>query len=124
MKFLKLVAAIAVCSLIPTVHAANFPQPGQTLKLVVPFAAGGGVDSAARRVAEQVRKQLGVTVIVENKAGASGTVGGRAVQLATPDGITLLFSAATHVLAKQIMSSAPYDPQADFVPIARVGGAP
>jgi tripartite-type tricarboxylate transporter receptor subunit TctC len=124
MKLLKLVAAVAVCGLIPIVHAAKFPEPGQTLKLVVPFAAGGGVDSAARRLAEQLRKQLGVTVIVENKPGASGTVGGRAVRVATPDGTTLLFSAATHVFAKQVMSSPPYDPQADFVPVARVGEAP
>jgi tripartite-type tricarboxylate transporter receptor subunit TctC len=124
MKLLKLVAAVAVCGLIPSVHAAKFPEPGQTLKLVVPFAAGGGVDSAARRLAEQLRKQLGVTVIVENKAGASGTVGGQAVKAAAPDGTVLLFSAATHVLARQVMSSAPYDPQADFVPVARVGEAP
>lgn len=124
MKLLKLVAAAALCGLVTTVHAGKFPEAGQTLKLVVPFAAGGGVDSAARRLAEQLRKQLGVTVIVENKAGASGTVGGKAVQVATPDGTTLLFSAATHVFAKQVMNSAPYDPQTDFVPIARVGEAP
>jgi tripartite-type tricarboxylate transporter receptor subunit TctC len=104
--------------------AAKFPEPGQTLKIVVPFAAGGGVDNAARLLGEQLRKQLGLTVLVENKAGASGTIGGKMVQTAAADGYTLLFSAATHVLARQVMQQAPYDPQADFAPVARFGQAP
>lgn len=124
MNPMKIIAAAALCGLLPIVHAAKFPEAGQTLKLVVPFAAGGGVDSAARRLAEQLRKQNGITVIVENKAGANGTIGGKAVQVAPADGTTLLFSAATHVLARQVMSNPPYDPQADFAAVARVGEAP
>jgi tripartite-type tricarboxylate transporter receptor subunit TctC len=126
MKLLKGMAAAAAFGF--TVGAAatpaTFPERGQTLRIVVPFAAGGGVDNAARLLAEQLRKQLGVTVVVENKAGASGTIGGKAVQGATADGTTLLFSAATHVLARQVMTNAPYDPQADFAPVARFGEAP
>ena len=98
--------------------------PSGTLKLVVPFAAGGGVDQAARLLGRQLQTDLGVSVIVENKAGASGTIGGKAVQMAPPDGMTLLFSAATHVLARQVLANPPYDPQADFAPVARVGEAP
>lgn len=125
MKLLRLVAAVAALgAFTAAANATKFPEPGQTLRLVVPFAAGGGVDSAARRLADELRKQLGVTAIVENRAGASGTVGGRVVQTAAADGTTLLFSAATHVLARQVLSSAPYDPQADFAPVARVGEAP
>ncbi|MES2184158.1 MAG: tripartite tricarboxylate transporter substrate binding protein [Pseudomonadota bacterium] len=105
-------------------QTAKFPDHDRTIRMVVPFAAGGGVDSAARLVAEQLRKQLGLPVIVDNRAGASGTLGGRYVQTAAPDGYTLLFSAATQVLAKQIMKTAPYDPQTDFAPVARVGEAP
>lgn len=105
-------------------QAGKFPDRDQTLRLVVPFAAGGGVDSAARLLAEQLRKQLGMTVVVENKAGASGTIGGKFVQTAAADGYTLLFSAATHVLANQVLASPPYDPQTDFTAVARVGEAP
>jgi tripartite-type tricarboxylate transporter receptor subunit TctC len=104
--------------------ASAFPDKDRTLRLVVPFAAGGGVDAAARLLATQLQKQTGATVVVENKAGGSGTIGGRQVQTAPADGLTLLFSATTHVLARQVLANAPYDPQADFVPVARVGEAP
>jgi len=123
-----LMAAAGIAFALATTPAAaqsgKFPEPGQTLRLIVPFAAGGGVDSAARLLGEQLRKQHGLTVVVENKAGASGSIGGKAVQTAPPDGTTLLFSAATHVLANHVLSVPPYDPQADFAPVARVGEAP
>lgn len=125
MRLLNLLVATAVSVVVPaSAQTAKFPERGQTLRIVVPFAAGGGVDSAARLLSEQLRKQLGMSVIVDNKAGGSGTIGGKAVQIASADGYTLLFSAATHVLANQVLSSPPYDPQTDFAPVARVGEAP
>ena len=115
-------AVLGLFALAPAWAQGKFPDG--TLKLVVPFAAGGGVDQAARLLGRQLQTDLGVSVIVENKAGASGTIGGKAVQMAAPDGMTLLFSAATHVLAKQVLANPPYDPQTDFLPVARVGEAP
>lgn len=107
---------------------AMAPSYAQTsnapLKLIVPFVAGGGVDVSARLIAKQLQTNLGVTVVVENRPGASGTVGGKAVQGAAPDGNTLLYSASTHVLAKHVLASAPYDPLTDFAPVARVAEAP
>jgi tripartite-type tricarboxylate transporter receptor subunit TctC len=103
---------------------AAFPGPDRTIRIVVPFAAGGGVDSAARLLADQMRRQLNVSVIVDNKAGASGTLGGRYVQNAPADGYTLLFSAATQIHTRQVMKNPPYDPQTDFAPVARIGEAP
>lgn len=114
--------SLGLCLIAPAFAQGQFPSG--TLRLVVPFAAGGGVDQAARLLGRQLQTDLGVSVIVENKAGASGTIGGKSVQSATPDGMTLLFSAATHVLAKQVLASPPYDPQTDFAPVARVGEAP
>lgn len=105
-------------------RAVGFPEPDRLLRIVVPFAAGGGVDSAARLLGHQLGKQLGLSVIVENRAGASGTLGGKYVQTSPADGYTLLFSAATHVYARQVLKNPPYDPLNDFVPIARVGEAP
>lgn len=126
MRLIKLLAVVTTCAAVPVLAqtATSFPERDKQLKIVVPFAAGGGVDVAARLLGVQLNKQLGMTVIVENKAGGSGTIGGRAVQTATADGYTLLFSAATHVLAKQVLSAPPYDPQTDFAPVARTGTAP
>ncbi len=106
----------------PSPQTANLPKG--PLKLVVPFAPGGGVDTAARLLARQLQTNTGITVIVENKAGGSGTIGGLAVKSAAADGQTLLFSASTHVLAKEVLAKAPYDPVTDFMPVARVAEAP
>jgi tripartite-type tricarboxylate transporter receptor subunit TctC len=114
-----LAAALPWCA-----QGAPFPERDKTLRIVVPFAAGGGVDAAARLLGTQLQKQTGLTVVVENKAGGSGTIGGKAVQTAAADGYTLLFSAATHVLARQVLAQPPYDPQTDFLPVARTGNAP
>lgn len=121
----RMLAALATLLAMPAwAQPGTFPERDKQLRIVVPFAPGGGVDNAARLLGEQLRKQLGISVIVDNKAGGSGTIGGKAVQASPADGYTLLFSAATHVLARQVLSNAPYDPQADFAPVARVGEAP
>ncbi len=109
-------------SLAPAWAQSRFPDA--SIKMIVPFAPGGGVDTAGRLIARQLQSRLGVSVLVENRAGANGSVGGKAVQVAPADGYTLLFSGATHVLAKQVMAKAPYDPVTDFAPVARVGEAP
>lgn len=122
---IKLALAAAVLLAAPAwAQSPHFPEKDKTIRLIVPFAAGGGVDSAARLLSDQLRKQLGVPVVVDNKAGASGTIGGSAVKSAPADGYTLLFSAATHVLARLVLANPPYDPQTDFAPVARVGEAP
>ena len=112
--------AMLICG---TAMAQTQPLEGP-IKMIVPFAAGGGVDTAARLLAKQLGLNLNVPVIVENKPGANGTIGGKYVQTAKPDGQTLLFSASTHALAKQVMAKPPYDPQTDFSAVARVGEAP
>ncbi len=122
--FAALVAASAASGAMAQSGAAVFPEQGRVIRIIVPFSAGGGVDSAARLLAEQMRKLLGANVIVENKAGASGTLGGRFVQTSPADGYTLLFSAATQVHTRQAMKNPPYDPQTDFAPVARIGEAP
>jgi tripartite-type tricarboxylate transporter receptor subunit TctC len=124
MRLITWLTALYVAAAPWVAQASTFPERDKTLKIVVPFAAGGGVDAAARLLGTQLQKQLGVTVVVENKAGGSGTIGGRAVQTSPADGYTLLFSAATHVLARQVLAQPPYDPQTDFAAVARIGNAP
>jgi tripartite-type tricarboxylate transporter receptor subunit TctC len=98
--------------------------PGRPIRMIVPYAAGGGVDVFARLLAEKLKETKGYTIVVENRGGASGAVGGMAVKQSEPDGYTTLFAAATHLMAQQVMKNAPYDPIAEFTPIARVGEAP
>jgi tripartite-type tricarboxylate transporter receptor subunit TctC len=105
-------------------RAQSYPVAGRPIRLVVPFAPGGGVDVLARLYAEALKDAHGLTVVVENRGGANGSLGGQMVHQAAPDGYTLLFSASTHTMARLVMRNAPYDPLTEFTPIARVGEAP
>jgi tripartite-type tricarboxylate transporter receptor subunit TctC len=104
--------------------AEDATYPARPIHIIVPYAPGGGVDVFARLVAEQLKEKRGITIVVENRPGANGAIGGQVVQHSEPDGYTLLCSAATHVLAKQVMRNAPYDPVTDFAPIARLCEVP
>lgn len=98
--------------------------PSKPLKLVVPYPPGGGTDGLGRITAERLQEKLGQPIVVQNIGGASSTVGSETVRRADPDGYTLLFNASLFVLGKTIMPTCPYDPQADFRPIAQAGEAP
>ena len=117
-------AATGAAAAGPSAFAQGAKLPDRPIRIIVPFPAGGGVDVYARLLADRITQQTGATFVIDNRAGASGTVGGNAVRTAAADGTTLLFSAATHVMARHVMKAAPYDPIADFAPIARVGEAP
>lgn len=106
------------------VEAQPAKFPDRQIRFVVPFAPGGGVDATARLIAQQMQDKQGAQVVVENRAGSNGTVGGLHVQQSAADGYTLLYSGATHVMARFVMSKAPYDPVTEFTPIARTGEAP
>lgn len=123
--FLRTTAAFAgTAALGPYAMAQGAKFPSRPIRIVVPFAAGGGVDVYARLLAEQMAKQTGAVFVIDNRPGGNATIGGSAVKTAAADGHTLLFSAATHVMARQVIKNAPYDPLSDFAPIARVGEAP
>src|SRR5580704_2315890 len=81
-------------------RAESYPVASRTIRLIVPFAASGGVDVLARLYAEALKEKHGLTVVVENRAGANGAVGGQVVRQAAPDGYTILFSSSTHTTAR------------------------
>ena len=116
--------ALASVALPAPATAQTGSYPDKTIKVVVPFAAGGGIDVMARLYAEKAKDMLGVPVIVENRAGASATIGGLAVHQSPPDGYTLLFVPVTHSMANVVLKSVPYDAVNDFTPVARVGISP
>lgn len=122
-RFLQVAAGAAALPAVSRIATAQ-SFPVQPVHIIVPFAPGGAVDVLARLYAEKLKEMRGVTIVVENRAGGNGSIGGGAVLQAAADGYTLLFSASTHVMARQIMRNVPFDPVSDFAPIARVGEAP
>ncbi len=109
------------------VHPANAADeyPSKPVSIVVPYPAGGVVDIVGRLVAEKLSTSLGKRVIVENKAGAGGTIGAAYVAKAAPDGHTLLVGgAATHVFAPLLYKGVPYDPVKQFAPISQLTAGP
>jgi tripartite-type tricarboxylate transporter receptor subunit TctC len=102
--------------------AAAQGYPDKTIKLIVPFAAGSATDTLARVLGEQVGKAQGWSVLVENMAGANGTIAARTVARAAPDGYTLLIGTnTTHGAAHSLMKNVPYDQVADFEHLTRLG---
>lgn len=93
------------------------------VRLVAPYPAGGPADVVARLVAEPISRELGRPVIIDNRAGASGTIGAGAVARAEPDGSTLLFNTSIQVVLPHLMSL-PYDTMKEFTPLAQVNSIP
>jgi len=111
-----LLAAAFAAMLTPPVHA----QP-KTMRIVVSFTSGGPVDAVARTISEQLGKELGRTVIVDNKPGANGAIGAVDVMKSAPDGTTLWFtSVGAAAINSSLYEKLPYDMQRDFVPVSLV----
>ena len=105
--------------------ASQTAYPNRAITLVVPYPAGGTTDLLGRMVADQFKTGLGATVIVENKPGAGTTIGASQVAKAQPDGYTLLMATSTTLaINKTLYKKLPYDPVADFTPIALVAAVP
>ncbi len=104
-----------------TALSQTFDKP---IKIMAPYAPGGNIDVTARIIADKLREVLGTTVIVENKAGASGMIGSDIVARAAPDGTTLLVSANSLVAVPAIYGNAPYDWRTAFTPITHIQRVP
>jgi tripartite-type tricarboxylate transporter receptor subunit TctC len=98
--------------------------PTRPIRAIVPLSAGSAADVVPRIVFEQVSAQLRQPIIIENRPGASGTIGARAVATASPDGYTLLAHSSAHVIAPSTVANLPYDPIKDFAAIAPLGNLP
>jgi len=123
-RTLAAVAALAF-SAIPPLQAADLPA-GRPVTLIVPFAAGGGVDGMGRLLAERLRAELPQGVVVENKPGASGMLGATAVVRSAPDGGTLLLGSAGETAINPLVfkSKMQYQPDKDLAPIALIARVP
>jgi tripartite-type tricarboxylate transporter receptor subunit TctC len=113
--------SLAAGSFLPGLSLAQ----GRPLRLVVPFPAGGATDITARALSEPLARLLGQPVIVDNRAGAGGSIGMAEVARSAPDGLTLgVATLSTHGVNPAVYRKLPYDPIADFVPVTEVVKAP
>jgi len=119
MRWLALLVSVLLMA-----PAAAQEWPARTIRVIVPYPAGGPADFMGRLAAQKLQEKLGVTVVLENRSGASGTIGAEAVRQAAPDGYTFLAAPSVHVLGRQVVKAVPYDPVGDFTPIARYGEGP
>ncbi len=122
-RFRRVLVASALLLAAPLVFAQAYPN--KTLKFVVPFPAGSATDVVGRVLAEAMGKEFGQTIVVDNKAGAQGTIGANEVKGAAADGYTLLVTTSTTQAAvTSLMKKVPYDPVKDFTPIGKVATTP
>jgi tripartite-type tricarboxylate transporter receptor subunit TctC len=114
-----------ITSILFTSNVFSAAWPDKPIRIIVPYPPGGGVDAVARTYAQRLGELLNTSVVVENKAGASGAIGADLVAKSIPDGYTLLIaSPAEIVVGPSAGQKVPYDPKADLAPISLIGETP
>lgn len=117
------VVALAVSTALTNAHAQNYPT--RAITLVIPFAPGGSTSIVGRGIADKMSELLGEKVVVDNRPGAGGTVGTKAVARSEPDGYTLVLGyTGTLAIGPSLYKNVGYDPRKDFAPIGLIGNAP
>ncbi|MGO4392066.1 Bug family tripartite tricarboxylate transporter substrate binding protein [Variovorax sp. M-6] len=118
-------AATAAVSLAPFAALAQAQFPAKPITIIVPFSAGGTTDILARVIGQYMGRDLGQTVVVDNRAGAGGNIGGQAAARAPADGYTLFMgTVGTHAINQSLYRKMPFDPIKDFAPLSRVAMVP
>lgn len=107
-----------------TVPALAQQYPVKPIRMIAPFTAGGPTDILARIVGQKLTESWGQQVVIENRTGASGTIGSEVVAKSPPDGYTVLVSASVHIIAPSLFSKLPYDAIRDFAPVTVVATSP
>ncbi|MBS0242099.1 MAG: tripartite tricarboxylate transporter substrate binding protein [Proteobacteria bacterium] len=122
-SFLKLAGGTAAgLASLPNVARSQAPWPNKPVKVIVPFAAGGGTDNLARYWSERLSQAFGQPFVIENRGGASGTIGAEAAAKSAPDGYTFLLSSNSAVVTLPLLRKVSYEPTA-LQPVVRVGDA-
>lgn len=123
MKTMTLSLCVLACASALTAQAAAPAEyPNRPVRIIVPFGAGSATDTVARTIGQNLSEALGQPMVIDNRAGANGTIGADLAAKAPKDGYTILMSTNTpSAAAPSLMKKIPYDPVKDFAPIARVG---
>jgi tripartite-type tricarboxylate transporter receptor subunit TctC len=113
----RILAGLLLLTLLPLAAAQGYPD--RPVKMILPFPPGSATDGVSRFIADELRKAIGQTVLIENMAGADGIIAAQAVKRAAPDGYTLMVSTnSAHGTNPALYSQLPYDPEKDFEPVA------
>ena len=123
MKRASLLLAAAIAAWTSTSASAQ-TYPNQPVRIVVPFAAGGAVDTVARVVGQKMSESLGQPVVVENKPGAGGNLAADTVARAAPDGYTMLLTTNGHAISPSLYRTLPFDAVKDFIPVTQLIESP
>lgn len=116
--------ALAMSGLLATLTHAQSAWPAKPVKIIVPYGPGGAVDLVTRKMAQKLTEQTGQSFFIENKAGATGTIGAAQVAQSSPDGYTLMANDTTFSLLPHIFKKLPFDPAVDLLPVGAFVFAP
>lgn len=116
--------AVLGAAMLATGIAAAQDYPNKPIRMVIPYTPGGSIDNVGRMVADQLQRQLGQPIVIENTPGASGLLGAMNVRKAKADGYTLLFNASSQAYLPLVVAKKTYDAERDFTPIGQIGFVP
>ena len=119
---IRIIAFCAAMFAAGTTFAQQYPD--RTVRIIVPFSAGGPTDVVARLLSQKLSEKLGQQFVVENMAGAGGNIGMGNAARAAGDGYTILFVSSSYVVNPSLYAKIPYDPDKDLIPVTKAGGAP
>ena len=122
MKFNRLAALAALA--FATAASAQQAYPNKPIRVIVPFAAGSTTDIIARAIADKMGQSMGQTLIIDNRGGASGTIGQAAVATAQPDGYTIMIHSSSHTVSPSTFAKLPFDTVADFAGVTPISSTP
>ena len=120
LRLLRAATLLLLALLLAPASALSQDYPSRTVRIVVPFPAGGPADALGRVLAGELSKTWGQPVIIENRGGAGGNIGAELVARSAPDGYTLLLNASSHVINASLYDHLPYDPIRDFTPVSEL----
>ena len=124
MTLTRLAVALATAVLLPQMAAAQNAYPNKPIRVVVPFAAGSTTDIIARAISDKMGQSMGQTLVVDNRGGASGTIGQQVVAAAAPDGYTIMIHSSSHTVSPSTFAKLPFDTMADFAAITPISSTP
>jgi tripartite-type tricarboxylate transporter receptor subunit TctC len=120
----SLTSLTVLAALLPLAAGAQGAYPNKPIRVIVPFAAGSTTDIIARAIADKMSQSMGQTLVIDNRGGASGTIGQQAVATAAPDGYTIMVHSSSHTVSPSTFAKLPFDTLGDFAGVTPISSTP